>query len=98
MKNNSYLHIQMAKSKFQYEIIQQVRSIRETKGFTQDDIADALKVTRGYIGQIESINSQSRYTLDQLNSLALVLKCSPKDFIPEIPVKNNSPIKLKKKI
>lgn len=88
----------MSKSKFQYEVIQQVRAIRETKGFTQDDIADALKVTRGYIGQIESINSQSRYTLDQLNSLALVLKCSPKDFIPGTPIKNNTPVKPKKKI
>lgn len=88
----------MAKSKFQYEIIQQVRAVRETKGYTQDDIADALKVTRGYIGQIESINSQSRYTLDQLNSLALFLKCSPKDFMPEIPIKNNIPIRAKKTI
>jgi transcriptional regulator with XRE-family HTH domain len=88
----------MAKSKFQYEIIQQVRAVRETKGYTQDDIADALKVTRGYIGQIESINSQSRYTLDQLNSLALFLKCSPKDFMPETPIKNNTAIKAKKNI
>jgi len=88
----------MAKSKFQYEVIQQVKAIREAKGFTQDDVADALKVTRGYIGQIESINSQSRYTLDQLNSLALALKCSPKDFIPGTPIKNNGPIKLIKKI
>jgi len=87
----------MAKTKFQYEIIQLVKAVREDKGFAQDDIADALKVTRGYIGQIESPNSPSRYTVDQLNSLALFFKCSPKDFIPEIPIKNNIPIKAKKK-
>lgn len=87
----------MAKTKFQYEVIQLVRAIREAKDFTQDDIADALKVTRGFIGQIESVNSPSRYTLDQLNSLALFLKCSPKEFMPGTPIKNNVPIKEKKK-
>jgi transcriptional regulator with XRE-family HTH domain len=87
----------MSKTKFQYEIIQLVKAIRESKNLTQDDIADALKVTRGFIGQIESSNSPSRYTMDQLNSLALFFKCSPKDFIPETPIKNNIPIKAKKK-
>ena len=87
----------MSKTKFQYEVIQLVKAKRESKDLTQDDIADALKVSRGYIGQIESSNSSSRYTMDQLNSLALFFKCSPKDFIPEVPIKNNIPIKVKKK-
>jgi transcriptional regulator with XRE-family HTH domain len=87
----------MSKTKFQYEIIQLVKAIRESKSFTQDDIADALKVSRGFIGQIESPNSSSRYTIDQLNSLALFFKCSPKDFLPEAAIKNNTQIKVKKK-
>lgn len=86
----------MAKTKFQYEIIQLVKALREEKGFTQDDIADALKVSRGYIGQIESPNFPSRYTVDQLNTLALFFKCSPKEFMPDSPIKRNIPIKVKK--
>jgi len=86
----------MAKTKFQYAIILLVKAIREDKGLTQADIADHLKVTAGYIGQIESIKSPSRYTQDQLNSLAIFLNCSPKDFMPETPIKDNSPIKLTK--
>lgn len=86
----------MAKTKFQYEIIQLVKTIREKRGFTQDDIADVLKVTRGYIGQVESPNFSSRYTIDQLNSLALFFQCSPKEFMPDSPIKNNTPIKTKK--
>ena len=87
----------MAKTKFQYEIIQLVKALREEKGLTQDDIADALKVSRGYIGQVESPNYPSRYTVDQLNSLALFFKCSPKDFLPVNPIKKNVPIKVKKR-
>ncbi len=87
----------MAKTKFQYEIVQLVRTQRERLGFTQDDIAECLNVTRGYIGQVESPNFASRYTFDQLNALAILMKCSPKDFIPLTPIENNSPIRTKKK-
>ncbi|MGN6196932.1 MAG: helix-turn-helix domain-containing protein [Ginsengibacter sp.] len=86
----------MAKSKFQYEIILLVKAKREDKGFSQADIADHLKVTPGYIGQVESIKSSSRYSQDQLNSLAIFLNCSPKDFMPATPIKDNGPIKLTK--
>lgn len=87
----------MAKTKFQYEVILLVKAKRETLGFTQDDIAEALNVTRGYIGQIESPNTSSRYTLDQLNTLAILMKCSPKDFIPLLTIKNNTTIRTNNK-
>ncbi len=88
----------MAKTKFQYQVIQLVKTKRESLGLTQEDLAYALNVSRGYIGQIESINSSSRYTLDQLNTLAIFMKCSPKDFIPDDPIKYNGILRIGQKL
>jgi transcriptional regulator with XRE-family HTH domain len=64
-------------------VVEKVKAMREEKNLTQDDIAAMLDFTRGFIGQIESPNSASKYNLDHLNRLALEFGCSPKDFIPE---------------
>jgi transcriptional regulator with XRE-family HTH domain len=71
------------KSKFEMAVVEKVKAMREEKNLTQDDIAAMLDFTRGFIGQIESPNSASKYNLDHLNRLALEFGCSPKDFIPE---------------
>jgi transcriptional regulator with XRE-family HTH domain len=75
------------KSKFEIAVIDAVTKVRVEKGYTQDDLAEFLNVTRGFIGQIESPNSESKYNLDHLNKLAEEMKCSPKDFMPERPIK-----------
>ena len=71
------------KTKFELEVVKKVKEIREAKGFTQDDIAVFLDFTRGFIGQIESPNSPSKYNLNHLNILSIEMGCSPKDFLPE---------------
>ncbi|OYD44520.1 hypothetical protein CHU00_16520 [Sphingobacterium cellulitidis] len=75
----------MFKSEIELEIIKRIVEIRGKK-ITQRNIADYLKVSSGYIGQVESKNSPSMFTFDQLNELAKFLKCSLRDFFPENPV------------
>ena len=72
------------KTPFEIAVIDSVRRIREEKGYTQDDIAMFIGKTRGFIGQIESPNSKSKYNLNHLNKIAFEMECSPKDFMPEI--------------
>ena len=74
------------KSKFEIEVIDKVKELRLKKNLTQDDIAMFLNASRGFIGQIESPDSASKYNLNHLNKLAQEMGCSPKDFIPEKPV------------
>lgn len=76
----------MAKTKVEWAIVKQVRKIRKAKNKTQRNIAAFLKVTPGYIGQIETETSPSMYSYDQLNHIAAELGCSPKDFMPEEPL------------
>lgn len=49
----------------------------------QEDIALHLEVSTGYIGHVESPNFAAKYTTKQINELAKLFKCSPKDFWPE---------------
>lgn len=68
------------------EVVNLVKEKRIEKGFSQDDVALFLDLSRGFVGQIESPNSPSKYNLNHLNKLALEFQCSPKDFIPKQPV------------
>lgn len=67
-------------------VIDKVREIRKSKKITQEQIADFLKVSEGYIGQIESTKFIAKYNLEALNQLAKLFECSPKDFLPENPL------------
>lgn len=73
----------MQKSKVEKNIVSNSIRIRKHNKKTQRDVAMVLDVSAGYIGQVESDNSPSMYSYDQLNELAKFFKCSPKDFMPD---------------
>lgn len=70
------------KSSIELYIVNAIREKRKSLKKSQEDIANVLGVTVGYIGQIESKKLKSMYSYDQLNELAKFFKCSPKDFMP----------------
>ena len=74
------------KSKIDWFIISQIREMRIKASLGQEDIAIHLHVSTGYIGHIESPNYKAKYTTVQLNELAKLFKCSPKEFLPEKPL------------
>jgi hypothetical protein len=45
-----------------------------------------LGISRGFVGQIESPNHPSKYSLDQLNKLAIEMDCLLHDLIPAKPI------------
>ena len=75
--------VQNLKSKIDWFIINKVREFRLAKKLGQIHLAVQIGKSLGYIGQIESPKSKSRYNTDDLNALAKLFKCSPKDFWPE---------------
>jgi DNA-binding XRE family transcriptional regulator len=81
------------KSKFEIAVIDKVKQLRMEKNLTQDDLAAILNSSRGFIGQVESPNSPSKYNLNHLNKLALELGCSPKTFLPEKPILESGRVK-----
>jgi len=74
------------RSPIEQYIIDGVKEIRIAKGKSQADIAYGIGFeSTGYIGEIESSNSENSeaYNIDHLNAIARILNCSPKDFWPE---------------
>lgn len=60
--------------------------MRIQKGISQADLEDQLEVARGFIGKVESPKRREKYNFNHINKIAKILKCSPKDFLPEKPL------------
>lgn len=63
-------------------VIEKVRERRIEKGFSQSRLAFELDVSNGFIGMIESERYDRKYSVAQLNKIARILDCSPRDFLP----------------
>jgi transcriptional regulator with XRE-family HTH domain len=75
------------KSDIESFVINKVKERREQAQLSQSELAVKLDVSNGFIGQAESSKSPTKYNLNHLNQLALIFKCSLKDFMPEEPFK-----------
>lgn len=73
------------KSDIDIFIGKKVKEKRTQHGMSQSDLAFQLGVSYGFIGQVESLKFPSKYSTSQLDRLAFIFKCSPKDFLPEKP-------------
>jgi len=67
-------------------VIDRVKERRLELGITQKELSYLLDVSEGYIGLVESVNTDDKYSLKRLNDLAKALKCSPRYFLPEKPL------------
>jgi transcriptional regulator with XRE-family HTH domain len=56
---------------------------RNDANFTQLDLAEKLNVSPGFVGMVESKKFNTKYNLNHINKLAIIYKCSPKDFFPD---------------
>lgn len=61
--------------------------MRLKAGKSQADLAADINVSYGFIGQVENPKFRTKYNINHLNKLAQVFNCSPKDFLPEKPMK-----------
>ena len=67
-------------------VINTVKEKRIKKGISQAGLAHLLEVSEGFIGNVESPNYRAKYNLNHLNALAKIFECSPKDFLPKVPL------------
>ncbi len=75
-----------SKSQIEIYVIGEVRKKRLEIRMSQSELANHLNVSNGFIGQVESHKYGTKYSIDQLNKIASVFSCSPKDFFPELPI------------
>jgi len=67
-------------------VIDKVRERRMELNISQAELADCINISRGFIGNCESIGKNYKYNINHLNEIAKILKCSPKDFLPDSPL------------
>lgn len=72
-------------SKIELFVIERVKKMREEAGMTQAQLAFAIGLSYGFVGQVESSNHRAKYNLNHINKLAKIFNCDFKDFFPERP-------------
>ncbi|OOR90775.1 helix-turn-helix domain-containing protein [Moraxella bovis] len=61
-------------------VFEKIKDIRETKGFTQEEIAHALKISPSGYSKIE--RGETRINIDRLQQIADILEVNIFDLIP----------------
>jgi len=74
------------KSDIDLYLIDTVKKIRNEHKMSQAALAIQLEVSDAFIGQIENPKNRSKYSVEQINKLAQIFNCSPKDFLPDKPI------------
>jgi transcriptional regulator with XRE-family HTH domain len=59
-----------------------LRTIRKSKGFSQESLAYQAGIDRSYIGKIE--RGEVNVTIEKIYMLASCLDCSPKELVPDL--------------
>jgi transcriptional regulator with XRE-family HTH domain len=59
-----------------------LRSIRKSKGFSQEGLAHKAGIDRSYLGKIE--RGEVNITIEKIYLLAECLQCSPKEFLVDL--------------
>ena len=77
-------------------VIDFVRNLRNQRNLTQQDIADIIGLSRGFISEVEGTYSRAKYNVRHINSLADYFGMSPREFLPEKPFPVDVPDKEKK--
>ena len=76
----------LLKSEIDLYIIDKIKTLRVANKFSQAALALKLGVSDAFIVQIENPKNRSKYSMVQLNKLAKIFNCSPRDFLPENPL------------
>ncbi len=72
------------KSAIDRYVIDKVREKRKEHGISQRDIAFTIGCSASFVGQVESANYDTKYTIHQLYLIAQDLGCSPSEFFPAL--------------
>ena len=72
------------KSDIDLFVINRIKEKRKELNVSQRGMAAILDCTAGFIGQVESENSDTKYSVQQLYLIAKDFECSPADFFPPI--------------
>lgn len=68
------------KSDYQIHVINKLRNLRQERNMSQAQVAMALGISTGQMGNIESPKAAHKYTLEQIHSVCTLHKVSIRDI------------------
>ena len=74
------------KTEIELYAINKAKTLREHAKLSQSELAFQLGVSNGFVGQVESMKSASKYNLNHIDKLSVIFNCSPKEFLPDNPI------------
>jgi transcriptional regulator with XRE-family HTH domain len=74
------------KTEMELYAINRAKTLREQANLSQSELAFKLGVSNGFVGQVESMKSASKYNLNHIDKLSVIFNCSPKEFLPDNPI------------
>ena len=84
--NKEFNMVEPLVSSVEQYVIDKVREKRIAKGWSQKDLAFEIDLSISFIGDVESPKTRAKYNLNHINILAKVFECSPKEFLPNLPL------------
>ena len=57
-------------TQFDFELINHIRTLRKSKGFTKEDLSLAMGVTKTFVGNVESFTQRHKYSTRHIALLA----------------------------
>ena len=61
-------------SKLDYEIINQVRELREKNDLSQRDLSQLMNLSKSFVGKVEALGQPDKYSIRHLTLIAKALK------------------------
>src|SRR5690606_28212119 len=61
-------------SRLDYEIINQVRELREKNGISQRDLSQLMNLSKSFVGKVEALGQPDKYSIRHLTLIAKALK------------------------
>jgi len=80
-------------SKIEQFVIDKVRELRMRAGISQVSLSVEMELSTKFVGNVESNKTPDKYNLNHLNKIAIILKCSIKDFFPDEPIASDLSMK-----
>lgn len=64
-------------------VIQRVKTMRIEHGWSQQELADNMNLSKSFVTDCESPKRRAKYNLNHLNELVKIWNCAFSDFFPD---------------
>jgi len=64
-------------------VINVATELRKSRNLSQREVAEAIRVTGAFVGNVENIKNSAKYNIRHINLLALYFNVSPRYFFPD---------------